>query len=173
MNIVDVMTDYLRGEKLEALIFILPLGLASIVFGAWLFMDAKETFFRGVMWPFLVLGLALTVVGASVGFRTPAQTERLTAAYVAQPEATRVVEHARMEKVNGAWSTYLTVWATFGVVGLLLRFALQNEFARGIGTSLVFFAGVGLLIDGFAERRAHPYTKALETVTQDAAAGKP
>jgi hypothetical protein len=166
MNIIDIMTNYLRGEKLEALVFILPLGLASIVFGAWLLTDAKEPFFRGVAWPFLVLGLALTVTGATVGFRSPAQTERLTAAFVAQPEPTRAEEHARMEKVNRAWPVYLTIWAAFAVVGLLLRFALQNEFARGIGIALVFFGGVGMLIDGFAERRAHPYTKALEAPSQ-------
>ncbi|HMY16016.1 MAG TPA: hypothetical protein PKA58_06785 [Polyangium sp.] len=163
MNLVDMMTDYLRGEKLEALVFILPLGLASIVFGAWLLTDAKESFFRGVAWPFVVLGLALTVTGATVGFRTPAQVERLSAAYVAEPEKTRTEEQARMAKVNQAWPVYLTAWATFAVVGLVLRFALKNEFGRGIGTALVFFAGVGLLIDGFAERRAHPYTKALES----------
>jgi hypothetical protein len=163
MNIVDVMTDYLRGEKLEALVFILPVGLASLVFGAWLFTDGKEAFFRGLSYPFMVLGLALVVTGATVGFRTPAQVERLTAAYVAEPEKTRAEEQARMDKVNKAWPTYLATWATFGVVGLLLRFALKNEFGRGVGTALVFFAGIGLLIDGFAERRALPYTKALET----------
>lgn len=169
MNIIDIMTDYFRNEKLEALVFILPLGLASMVFGAWLMTDAKESFFRGMAWPFLVLGLALTVTGATVGFRTPAQVERLSAAFVAQPEPTRVLEKARMDKVNGAWSTYLTAWATFAIVGLLLRFALKNDFGRGIGTALVFFAGVGLLIDGFAERRAHPYSKALETPFEDSA----
>lgn len=162
MNIVDVMTEYFRGEKLEALVFILPLGLASMVFGIWLLTDAKEAFFRGVAGPFLVLGLALTITGATVGFRTPAQVERLSAAFVAQPEQTRVEENARMAKVNNAWSTYLTTWASFAVVGLVLRFVLKNELGRGIGTALVFFAGVGLLIDGFAERRAHPYTRALE-----------
>jgi hypothetical protein len=163
MNIVQMMTEYLRGEKLEALVFILPLGLASMVFGAWLLTDSKEAFFRGVAGPFVVLGLVLTVTGATVGFRTPAQVERLSAAYVAQPEQTRVEEQARMGKVNAAWSTYLTTWALFAIVGMVLRFALKNEFGRGIGTALVFFAGVGLLIDGFAERRAVPYTRALET----------
>ncbi len=162
MNLIDMMVDYLRGEKLEALVFILPLGLVSLVFGAWLLTDTKEAFFRGVAWPFVVLGLALTITGATVGFRTPAQVEQLSAAYVAEPEKTRTEEQARMAKVNQAWPMYLTAWATFGIVGLLLRFALKNEFGRGIGTALVFFAGVGLLIDGFAERRAHPYTKALE-----------
>jgi hypothetical protein len=173
MNIVDVMTDYLRGEKLEALVFILPLGLASLVFGAWLLTDAKEPFFRGVAAPFLVLGLVLTIVGGSVGFRTPAQVERLSAAFVAEPEKTRAEEQARMEKVNKAWPVYLTAWATFTVVGLLLRFALKNEFARGIGIALVFFGGVGMLIDGFAERRAHPYTRALESPPSGSSAEKP
>lgn len=162
MNLIDMMVDYLRGEKLEALVFILPLGLVSLVFGAWLLTDTKEAFFRGVAWPFVVLGLALTITGATVGFRTPAQVEQLSTAYAAEPEKTRTEEQARMAKVNQAWPMYLTAWATFGIVGLLLRFALKNEFGRGIGTALVFFAGVGLLIDGFAERRAHPYTKALE-----------
>ncbi len=162
MNLIDMMVDYLRGEKLEALVFILPMGLVSLVFGAWLLTDTKEAFFRGVAWPFIVLGLALTITGATVGFRTPGQVEQLSAAYVAEPEKTRTEEQARMAKVNQAWPMYLTAWATFGIVGLLLRFALKNEFGRGIGTALVFFAGVGLLIDGFAERRAHPYTKALE-----------
>ncbi len=163
MNIIDLMTDYLRGEKLEALIFILPLGLASLVFGMWLLSDAREPFFRGVSYPFLVLGLLLTVTGATGGFRTPAQVTRLSASYVAAPEKTKQEERTRMEKVNKAWPIYLTAWATFGVVGLLLRFALQNELARGVGAALVFFAGVGLLIDGFAERRAIPYSNALES----------
>lgn len=161
MNIVDVMTEYLRGEKLEALIFILPLGLASLVFGTWLLTDAKEPFFRGVAYPFLVLGLALTVTGATVGFRTPKQVEQLSASYVSAPEKTREEERVRMEKVNKAWPVYLTAWAAFGVIGLLLRFALQHELLRGVGVALVFFSGVGMLIDGFAERRAIPYTKAL------------
>jgi len=54
------------------------------------------------------------------------------------------------------------MYAAFGVGGLLLRFALKAEFARGIGASLLVFAGLGLLIDGFAERRAMQYTQALE-----------
>jgi hypothetical protein len=161
MRLVDVMTTYLRGEKLEALVFILPLGLAAIVFGAWLLTDAKEPFARGVAWPCVVLGLALTVTGATVGFRTPAQVERLTAAFIAEPEAARAAEIARMKKVDAAWPVYLMAWAVFAIAGLALRFGLKHDLAQGVGTALVFFAGVGLLIDGFAERRARPYVEAL------------
>ena len=43
----------------------------------------------------------------------------------------------------------------------MLRFATRGDLTQGLGIALVFFAGVGLLIDGFAERRTHPYTAAL------------
>jgi hypothetical protein len=105
--------------------------------------------------------LLLTGTGAVVGFRTPAQVERLTAAFAAAPEAARTEELARLEKVNAAWSTYVAIWATFAVAGLALRFALRSPLAHGVGAALLFFAGVGLLVDGFAEHRARGYTEAL------------
>ena len=66
-----------------------------------------------------------------------------------------------MEKVNKAWNVYLTAWLIFTIVGLGLRFLTNSEFLRGIGIALVFFAGIGLMIDGFAERRARIYFEAL------------
>ena len=59
MRLLDAMTTYFQGEKIEALVFILPLGLLSLVFGAWLVSDGGAGFARGVAVPFLVLGLAL------------------------------------------------------------------------------------------------------------------
>jgi hypothetical protein len=55
----------------------------------------------------------------------------------------------------------LTIWCIFGIAGLTLRFASHSDFLQGVGIALVFFAGVGLLIDGFAERRTHPYVDQL------------
>ncbi|MGE3849119.1 MAG: hypothetical protein AB7I01_19730, partial [Gammaproteobacteria bacterium] len=103
----------------------------------------------------------LTVVGATVGYRTPSQVTTLEASLASAPAATREAEVARMAKVNAAWKYYLVAWAGFGVAGLVLRFATRADFLQGLGIALVFFAGVGLLVDGFAERRTHPYTAAL------------
>jgi hypothetical protein len=161
MKVIDLMSAYLLGEKLESLVFIVPLGLLSALFGGWLLAERAAPFARGAAWPFLVVGLLLTGTGAVVGFRTPAQVERLTAAFTAEPEAARSEELARMEKVNGAWSTYVALWATFAVAGLALRFALRSPLAHGVGAALLFFARVGLLVDGFAEQRARGYTQAL------------
>jgi hypothetical protein len=164
MKIFEALTTYFMGEKIEALVFILPLGLLSLVFGGWLLSEsAGGSFARGVAIPFVVMGLVMGVVGSVVGFRTPSQVTTLTAAVEASPAQAIPEERARMERVNRAWPMYLAVWAVFGVVGLALRFGTHGDFTQGMGISLVFFCGVCLLIDGFAERRARPYTAALES----------
>lgn len=163
MKLLEAMNIYFQGEKIEALVFILPVGLLSLVFGGWLLSENQGGFARGVAVPFLFMGLVMTVVGGVVGYRSPSQVEALQAAVSATPEPALQAERARMDKVNRAWPVYLAAWAAFAIVGLALRFATQGDFAQGLGIALVFFAGVGLLVDGFAERRARPYTEALET----------
>jgi hypothetical protein len=162
MRFLDAMTLYFQGEKTEALVFILPLGLLSLVFGGWLLSEGAAGFARGLAIPFVAMGIVMAVAGGMVGFRTPAQVDTLQAAIDREPATALRDERARMEKVNRAWPIYLGVWAAFGVVGLALRFATKGDFSHGLGIGLVFFCGVGLLIDGFAERRARPYTEAIE-----------
>lgn len=161
MKLLETMTTYFLGEKIEALVFILPLGLLCVVFGAWLLVDGGGSFARGVAIPCVLMGLLMTTVGVGVGFRTSSQVSSLTTALQDSPDGAIASETARMEKVNRAWPVYLAVWAAFGVVGLGLRFATGGDFTQGLGIALVFFSGVGLMIDGFAERRARPYTEAL------------
>lgn len=166
MKIHEFLTQYFQGEKIEALVFILPIGILSLIFGAWLLSDHPDGFAKGVALPFVLMGLVMTLVGGMVGFRTPSQVATLEAALEASPETSQPNEVARMEKVNHAWPRYLVVWAAFGVLGLALRFLLQSDFAQGLGIALVFFSGVGLLVDGFAERRARVYTQALSIVNR-------
>lgn len=167
LQLLEAMHIYFQGEKTEALVFILPLGLLSLVFGGWLFTDGGSGFARGVAIPFLLMGLVMSAVGATVGLRTPAQVAALESAVHSDAPAARAAEVTRMTKVNGAWKFYLAVWAAFAVAGIALRFATHSDFLQGLGIALVFFAGVGLLVDGFAERRTHPYTEAL-TAAQSA-----
>lgn len=159
---LDVLQTYFRGERLEALIFIAPLGLASVAFALMLLRDERTAFTWGVAVPFFILGLALLAVGLGVGLRTPSQVAALLEQHASAPAALFAAELERMAKVNAWWPIYLRTWTAFAVVGLGLRFAVHREWALGLGTALLFFAGVGFMIDGFAERRAKPYTAALE-----------
>jgi hypothetical protein len=161
LGMLDAMQIYFQGEKIEALVFILPLGLLSIVFSAWLLTDNPSSFARGVATPFLLMGLLMTTVGAVVGYRAPGQVAVLEQTFRSNPQVTQQTEAARMDKINKAWPKYLAIWTLFGIVGLALRFATSMDFLQGLGIALVFFAGVGLMVDGFAERRTHPYIATL------------
>jgi hypothetical protein len=165
----DAIQIYFQGEKIEALVFILPIGLLSLVFSAWLLTDNPSNFAKGVAIPLLLMGLLMSTVGSVVGYRTPSQVAGIVRAIEADPQAGVQAEINRMTKVNGAWHLYLVMWGLFGVAGLLLRFATSSEFFRGVGIALVFIAGVGLLVDGFAERRTHPYVDALQGHARPAA----
>lgn len=162
LNFLHAAQIYFQGEKIEALVFILPIGLLSLVFGAWLFIDNANGFTRGVAIPFILMGLLMSTVGGVVGYRTPGQVASLEQSLQSDLKATIQSESERMVKVNKAWPVYLAVWGCFGVIGLALRFLTSSDFLQGMGIALVFFAGVALLVDGFAERRTHPYVLAIE-----------
>lgn len=166
-RLTEAMLAYFYGEKIEALMFILPIGLLSLVFGCWLLVEERASFARGVSIPFLVMGIVMTAVGATVGFRTPSQLRRLQQEVVSAPLQATQAEVARMTQVNGKWNSYLILWGVMGVAGLALRFATKGDLTQGLGIALVFFSGVGLMVDGFAERRTHPYVSALRAITQE------
>ena len=164
LELLKAIELYFQGEKIEALVFILPIGLLSLVFSAWLFTDGASGFARGVALAFLLMGLLMTTVGGVVGYRTPGQVVQLQQALQTDPNAALAVESQRMQKVNSAWGKYLVLWGLMGALGLGLRFATGGDFSQGLGIALVLFAGVGLMVDGFAERRAHAYESALQGV---------
>ena len=168
MNLQFAMNEYFQGEKVEALVFILSTGFFSLAFSIWLFTEGGS-FAKGVAIPFVALGLIATTVGGVVGYRTPSQLRQLESGLVNQRELTVQSEILRMEKVNGAWPKYLALWILFGVIGLALRVLSKNDFTQGLGIALVFFSGVTLLIDGFAERRAIKYTNELQAEAQKSA----
>ena len=70
LQLLEAMQLYFQGEKTEALVFILPIGLLSLVFSAWLFTDGPSGFARGVAIPFLLMGLLMTTVGGVVATAT-------------------------------------------------------------------------------------------------------
>lgn len=171
LDLLKSMQIYFQGEKIEALVFILPLGILAVVFSIWLLTDSPSQFTRGLFVPLFLMGLIMSTVGGVVGYRTPSQMNQLERGLQSDPKTTLAAESARMEKVNSAWNRYLLLWGLFGAAGLALRFATQKDFAQGMGIALVLFSGVGLMIDGFAERRAQAYTAVLSSAIAAHTAG--
>jgi hypothetical protein len=158
--LTQILESYFQGEKIEALVFILPIGLLCLVFAVWMLVEGGS-FHRGVAIPFVIMGLVMSIVGGVVGYRTPTQVRELHSEFAIRPEAAQKQEIVRMQKVNDAWPRYLVIWVIFGVAGLVLRLFFKADFLQGLGIALVFFSGVILMVDGFAERRARVYANAL------------
>ena len=171
MDFLDVMHTYFRGERIEAAFFIAPVGLLflGLAFGAW----RSETggYMLGALIPAALFGLVLLATGVGLTIRTPGQVAALEQAYQESPTAMVADELPRMRTVESNFRVTLVVMGVLAGVGLVLRFALPFEWAQAAGPVLAAAGSVGLLIDGFAARRAEPYMEALEQVAARVAGG--
>jgi hypothetical protein len=167
MPFLTQMQAYFRGERLEALFYICPAGLVLWALAITALKAERGAYAWGLSVPWFVFGLALVGVGAGVGLRTPSQVAQLEQEYSASPKAMVEKELPRMRQVNKMWTTYVSVWASLVAVGFALRFALKADWAHGVGPALMLVGAFGFLVDGFAERRARPYTAALEALADE------
>jgi hypothetical protein len=173
MAFTDQLQDYFRGERIEALFFLVPAALMLFVIAGAAVKSEGGSFGIGLAAPLVLFGLVALGTGLAVGLRTPSQVAALEAEYATSPKAMVEKELPRMRRVNTNWAIYLSTWTGLVVVGLVLRFALKADWAHGLGPGLMLVGAMGFLIDGFAERRARPYTAALEALAATHAAERP
>lgn len=164
MDFLEIMHSYFSGEKLEAALFIAPVGLLflAMAVGAW--RSESGSFMWGSMLPAALFGLVLVGTGLGVASRTSGQVETIERTFAENPAALAQVELPRMRQVMVLFSRTLPVFGVLVFIGLLLRYGVRSGWATGLGAVLVAGGGIGMIIDGFAERRARPYVAALETL---------
>jgi hypothetical protein len=162
MSFVEIMHAYFRGEKLEALAFILPTGVVLVALAAVALKVERGGFAWGVAVPCALFGLVLIGTGVGVGARTAGQVAALEHSYREAPAVMIGKELPRMQKVNTNFRITFFALGVLAAIGLALHYLGGAGWGRGLGSVLILAGAVGLLIDGFAERRAVPYTAALE-----------
>jgi hypothetical protein len=161
MTFLDAMHAYFRGEKLEALWFIVPLGLALVGFAVVALKVERGGFAWGVAVPCALFGLVALGTGGTVAARTAGQVAAIERRHAESPAALAQAELARMEKVNADFKAYFVGFALLAGAGLALVLLAGRPWARGLGPALILVGALGFMIDGFASRRAVPYTVAL------------
>ena len=162
---INIMHTYFRGEKLEALWFIIPIGILLMVFGVVALKAERGGFAWGIAIPCFIFGLILIGTGTGVGLRTAGQIAEIEKGFNETPAAMVEKELPRMEKVNANFRLTFIAFGIVAALGLLIHYLCGPEWGRGFGAVLILAASIGLLIDGFAERRAIPYTSALEEIS--------
>jgi hypothetical protein len=166
MDLLEIMQTYFRGEKLEAALFIAPAGLALAALGIAALRAETGAFAWTVAIPCLLFAVVLVVVGLVVATRTNGQVAALQSAHASDAAGMLRDELPRMQVVMRTFGWTLVAFGVMATAGLLLRFAIPGEWARGLGSVLVLLGGMGLMIDGFAERRGRPYIAALQAAAE-------
>jgi hypothetical protein len=167
MPFLDVLHAYFRGERIEALYFIVPIGLTMVAFAAVTLRAERGGFAWGLAVPLLLFGVFAIGIGAAVGLRATGQVAAIEAGFQSDPGAMVADEFPRMQKVNDNWPIYIALYTALVLVGLGLRFGPKADWAHGVGPAIILIGALGFLIDGFAERRARPYTEALEVLAAE------
>jgi len=157
MRFTDILHAYFRGESVEAWFFIVPAGLLLVAVGCALLWQNRSPFDVGLALPSLLFGLILIATGVTVGARTPSQVQQLLQTYERSPAQLAQTELPRMEKVVQNFRSTFYAFGALTAVGLVLIYGLRREWTTGLGIALVLGAGIGLTVDGVAERRTHSY----------------
>lgn len=165
----DVQT-YFGGET-RAAVSVAAVGLVATAVSATLLLHGREgqspgisPLLRGLSVPLGVLGLAQLTLGTALYLRTGPQVNRLLMQLQSDPATFAREELIRMTRVNGNWPLYRLVevaliGAGAGVAGY--GFVNRIDVAVGLGLGLALQVAVMMVVDAFAERRAHLYGERL------------
>ncbi len=164
MDFLTIMQTYFRGEKVEAALYIAPAGLllVAVAVGAW--RSESGGFMWGAIVPAAIFGLLLAGTGIGITGRTAGQVAALEAGFASDVATMVSAELPRMQKVMANFVHTQVAFGVIALVGLVIRFGLRADWALSVGSVLVAVGGVVLVVDCFAERRAHPYVAALEAL---------
>ncbi|MDP1675352.1 MAG: hypothetical protein Q8L88_00690 [Bacteroidota bacterium] len=158
------LLNYFTAEKQESLFFIL-VGAAAIVVS--IFLWKNESSYKPMIYPLIAIALIQIIVGGTIYFRTDSQIATLSKQFQEHPAQYRTEETARMTTVNNNFTFYKYIEITLLSIGIILTFAVSRSndwYAVGIG--LIIQSGLMLVMDLFAERRAHEYVEKIQELIQ-------
>lgn len=160
---------YFTGEKQESLVF-LGIGIAAIAAAIIFLLIIKTSFYNGMAWPLIIIGLVMTVVGYTIFKRSDDDRKRNVYAYDMNPGQLKEKEIPRMEVVMKSFVTYRYVEIILAATGLFLCFYFNHKpaysFWQGLGLGLSIMALLGLGADYFAEQRGRIYLDGLKSFVQ-------
>lgn len=160
MNYIDAMRTYFESERNLGFFFV-PLGLAALWAAFWAYRHYAGGFRYGVVVPAVVCGLLFVIIGITVGRQATTRLDDFPDRFRADAAALMAEETVRMEKVNAAWAPLKWAWFVVAVVGGLMVAFGGRDWTAALGAILMLFAGVAMVTDVIAERRAGIYAQAL------------
>lgn len=161
---MNPIVKYFDAEKtycwIGLLVTLVTIGLAI----NW-FFRTRVTFYNGMAWPFLILGVLLLVICVGVIIRSPSDIRRVSAMVDNNKSLISAEEIPRMDKVMRNFSVIIIVEITLIVVaGILLLFMNLPIIWRGIAFGILYYALFLLAFDLLAQHRGGVYLAYLKSL---------
>ena len=163
MNHLDFVQTYFTEEKIESLFFII-IGSIAIALALIFLGIIKYSFFKGMAYPLLFIGLIQVVVGSIVYLRVPKDIERIEQMVSQQPQLLQTIEIPRIETVLQNFTIYKWIEIMLIITGIILIIVFYKSpqtFWKGIGLGLLIQSNIMLCLDMMAEHRADIYMQFL------------
>jgi multidrug transporter EmrE-like cation transporter len=167
MYSVDFIANYFSEEKIERLFFII-IGSITIAAALVFLGIIKYSFFKGLAYPLLLVGLIQLIIGINVYNRSPKDQERVTRFIMQEPDNIKTEELPRMEIVMQNFTIYKWIEIILiitGIVLISLFYKSPQTFWKGLGLGLLIQAVLMLCLDVMAEHRAEIYIQALKAIS--------
>ena len=160
---IDLIENYFTQEKIESVCFML-IGVVAISFALINLFIIKYALYKGLAYPFLLIGLIQVGVGSIIYVRSPKDIIRVEQMFHTTSQKIQTEEIPRMNAVIEKFAIYKWIEIALIALGVLLFFYNQKSsqaFWKGIGLGLIIQATLMLALDGLAENRSIKYTKQL------------
>ena len=162
---IDFITNYFTQEKIESLFFIM-IGIVAISFSLINWFLIKYSFYKGLAYPLLIIGVIQLSVGTVVYTRTPKDIVRVEHSVQAEQFKIKTEELPRMKEVLQNFTIYKWIEVAFILIGISLFFLCKSSntaFWKGLGLGLMIQASLMFTLDTVAEKRAAIYVNYLQT----------
>lgn len=159
----NFVTTYFTEEKIESLFFSI-IGITSICLALIFWFIIKYSFYKGLAFPFLLVGLIQIIVGTTVYISSPKDITRIEQLIRHEPQKIQTEELPRMEVVMKSFTIYKWIEIILILTGIILFILFYNSsqiFWKGLGLGIIIQAGLMLTLDIVAEKRALDYIEAL------------
>jgi hypothetical protein len=153
---------YFAAEKQESLFFI-TIGIIAFIVSFYLFKTGSP--YKGIMYPLILIAIIQLAVGGTVFFRTDNQLAALNILLQDDPQAYKSAELSRMGTVIKSFRVYKGVEIILLFLGIILTFLFrEKDVWYFIGIGLIIQSSLMLVLDLFAEKRAHDYLRFVENI---------
>lgn len=159
MDLITPASQWVKGEIIQGRI---GFGMGILMAIAFLyFANFQQSFFKGMILPFVVLQLILLGYSSYQMVMRPKHMASLEHSLSISSQVTLDEELERSQKEDKVFRTLRPIWAVLFLVSLILFLLLGNIFFKGMSLGFIVFFSVAYTYDTFLHLRLKTYLSAL------------